>query len=124
MKEVAAEPRIESLTVTIPPARDNIGRMIGVICGLSLAGIGVIMMISIVLFIPGIFGVLIGLVTHTFRHTFAKMSVRNGANLFDLQKILGHTTLDMVRVYVNLFSNEVAEAHRKFSPIENLHMPD
>lgn len=61
---------------------------------------------------------------HTFRHTFAKMSVRNGANLFDLQKILGHSTLDMVRVYVNLFSNEVAEAHSKFSPIENLHMPE
>lgn len=61
---------------------------------------------------------------HTFRHTFAKMSVRNGANLFDLQKILGHSTLDMVRVYVNLFSNEVAEAHAKFSPIENLHMPE
>lgn len=57
---------------------------------------------------------------HTFRHTFAKMSVQNGANIFDLQKILGHTTLDMVRVYVNLFSTEVAESHRKFSPIENL----
>lgn len=61
---------------------------------------------------------------HTFRHTFAKMSVRNGANLFDLQKILGHSTLDMVRVYVNLFSNEVAESHAKFSPIENLHLPE
>jgi len=59
---------------------------------------------------------------HTFRHTFAKMSVRNGANLFDLQKILGHQSLEMVRVYVNLFSSEVAEAHAKFSPIENLHL--
>lgn len=58
---------------------------------------------------------------HTFRHTFAKMSVQNGANVFDLQKILGHSTLDMVRVYVNMFSAEVAESHRKFSPIENLH---
>lgn len=57
---------------------------------------------------------------HTFRHTFAKMSVQNGANIFDLQKILGHETLEMVKVYVNLFSNEVAESHRKFSPIENL----
>lgn len=57
---------------------------------------------------------------HTFRHTFAKMSVRNGADIFSLQKILGHSSLDMVRVYVNLFSGEVAEAHRKFSPIENL----
>lgn len=57
---------------------------------------------------------------HTFRHTFAKMCVLNGANVFVLQKLLGHSTLDMVRVYVNLFSSEVAEAHRKFSPVENL----
>lgn len=58
---------------------------------------------------------------HTFRHTFAKMSIRNGADVFALQKILGHQTLDMVRTYVNLFSTEVAEAHRKFSPMENLY---
>lgn len=59
---------------------------------------------------------------HTFRHTFAKMSVQNGANIFELQKILGHKTLDMVRVYVNLFSRDVAKAHAKFSPVENLNM--
>lgn len=59
---------------------------------------------------------------HTFRHTFAKMSVQNGANIFELQKILGHQTLDMVKVYVNLFSNDVAKAHRKFSPVENLNI--
>lgn len=61
---------------------------------------------------------------HTFRHTFAKMCVQNGANLFELQKLLGHSTLEMVRVYVNLFSTEVVEAHRKFSPIENLNLRD
>lgn len=59
---------------------------------------------------------------HTFRHTFAKMSVQNGANIFELQKILGHQTLDMVKMYVNLFSSDVAKAHRKFSPIENLNI--
>lgn len=58
---------------------------------------------------------------HTFRHTFAKMSVRNGANIFELQKILGHQTMDMVRTYVNLFSTEVTEAHKRFSPLENLY---
>lgn len=57
---------------------------------------------------------------HTARHTFAKMSVQNGANVFELQKILGHTSLDMVRNYVNYFSTDVAKAHRKFSPIEKL----
>ncbi|WP_337957118.1 tyrosine-type recombinase/integrase [Alkalihalobacillus pseudalcaliphilus] len=57
---------------------------------------------------------------HTFRHTFAKMSVQNGADVFALQKILGHTSLEMVRNYVNLFSADVAAKHKKFSPLENL----
>jgi integrase/recombinase XerD len=58
---------------------------------------------------------------HTFRHTFAKMSVQNGANIFDLQMMLGHTSMEMVRIYVNLFGNDVREKHREFSPLKNLH---
>lgn len=57
---------------------------------------------------------------HTFRHTFAKLSVQNGANVFELQAMLGHTSLEMVRRYVNLFSTDVAAGHAKFSPIERL----
>lgn len=57
---------------------------------------------------------------HTFRHTFAKMSVQNGADVFSLQKVLGHTSLEMVRNYVNLFSSDVMDAHKKFSPLEKL----
>lgn len=59
---------------------------------------------------------------HTFRHTFAKMAVQNGANIFELQKILGHASLEMVRVYVNLFSSDVVSAHKRFSPVERLHI--
>lgn len=57
---------------------------------------------------------------HTLRHTFAKMSVQNKANIFALQAVLGHANLDQVRTYVNLFSNEVRDDHRKFSPLEKL----
>lgn len=57
---------------------------------------------------------------HTLRHTFARMSVENGATIFELQHVLGHTTFDQVRTYVNLFSNEVNESHKKFSPLRNL----
>lgn len=57
---------------------------------------------------------------HTLRHTFAKLSVMNGAGVFELQKILGHSTMEMVRVYVNLFSSEVSDKHREFSPLNNL----
>lgn len=57
---------------------------------------------------------------HTFRHTFAKMSVIGGADMFSLQYILGHKSLEMVKTYVTMFSGDVANSHRKFSPVENL----
>ncbi|MEQ6390823.1 tyrosine-type recombinase/integrase [Bacillaceae bacterium S4-13-58] len=58
---------------------------------------------------------------HTFRHTMAKLSVQRGADIFTLQAILGHSSLEMVRVYVHLFSSDVYENHKKFSPIERLY---
>lgn len=61
---------------------------------------------------------------HTFRHTFAKMAIMNGAGVFELQKILGHETLEMVRTYVNMFSDDVRESHKKFSPVKNLKLRD
>ncbi len=57
---------------------------------------------------------------HTFRHTFAKLSVKAGADIFTLQSILGHTSMEMVRVYVNLFSEDIIEKHRDFSPLKNI----
>src|SRR5690625_9445 len=53
---------------------------------------------------------------HRFRDTCAKVSVQNGADIFTLQRSLGHTTLDMVRRYVNTFGNDTKEAHERFSP--------
>ncbi|WP_158736695.1 tyrosine-type recombinase/integrase [Alteribacillus sp. YIM 98480] len=57
---------------------------------------------------------------HTFRHTFAKLSVKAGADIFILQAILGHSSMEMVRNYVNLFSDDVLEKHKDFSPLKNL----
>lgn len=57
---------------------------------------------------------------HTFRHTFAKMYIQNGGDPFSLQQILGHSTMDMVKVYVNMFGKELDEAHRKFSPLSRI----
>lgn len=57
---------------------------------------------------------------HTLRHTFAKLSVMNGAGVFELQRILGHSTMEMVKTYVNLYSSEVNERHKEFSPLKNL----
>ncbi|QFY71363.1 recombinase XerD [Priestia megaterium] len=57
---------------------------------------------------------------HTFRHTFAKLSVQQGANIFELQAILGHTSMEIVKTYVNLFGTDVRERHKEFSPLKVL----
>ena len=55
---------------------------------------------------------------HTFRHTFAKNFLLNGGDIFSLQKILGHSSLEVVRMYVNLASDDVQVQHRKASPVD------
>jgi integrase/recombinase XerD len=57
---------------------------------------------------------------HTLRHTCAVLYIRNGGDSFSLQEILGHSTLEMTRHYVNLARRDVAEQHKKFSPMEGL----
>lgn len=57
---------------------------------------------------------------HTLRHTFAKMYILNGGDPYSLQEILGHTTQDMVKVYVNLWKPEKKLQHTKASPMRNL----
>ena len=59
---------------------------------------------------------------HLCRHTFATKFLINGGDVFTLQQILGHSTLEMVRHYVNLASNHVALQHRRFSPLDRLNL--
>lgn len=59
---------------------------------------------------------------HRFRHTFAVMFLRNGGNALALQRLLGHTTMDMVRHYVKLSEVDLKQAHRRASPVENLRL--
>lgn len=57
---------------------------------------------------------------HTFRHTFARGYLVNGGDVFSLQQILGHATLDMVRRYVTLSETDLVARHRAASPADRL----
>jgi site-specific recombinase XerD len=59
---------------------------------------------------------------HLCRHTFATNYLINGGDVFSLQQILGHTSLEMVRRYVTLASSQVRVQHRKFSPMDRMNL--
>jgi len=59
---------------------------------------------------------------HIFRHSFAKHYLLSGGDVFSLQRILGHSSLEVVKLYINLASSDISDQHRRFSPVDNMRM--
>ena len=57
---------------------------------------------------------------HLFRHTFAKQWILAGGDIFRLQKILGHSDLEVTKEYVQMFGNDLQLDFEKFNPLDNM----
>ena len=53
---------------------------------------------------------------HTFRHTFATHLLEGGANLRDIQQLLGHESILTTEIYTHLNSDYLRESIMKFHP--------
>ena len=53
---------------------------------------------------------------HTLRHTSATLYLRDGGDVFSLQRQLGHASLLMTKRYLDLTEGDVARCHAVHSP--------
>jgi len=55
---------------------------------------------------------------HDLRRTFATLSLKAGMNVLHLQSMLGHSSLEMTRRYVQMVEDDLGESHKEHGPID------
>lgn len=54
---------------------------------------------------------------HAFRHTFATMYLRNGGDIYRLQKLLGHSTIQVTEQYLHLVPEDLQVNFDSLNPL-------
>ena len=57
---------------------------------------------------------------YDLRHSFALMYLRNGGNIFALQRTMGHVDLNMTKRYLALTQEDLKAEYQKSFPINQL----
>ena len=57
---------------------------------------------------------------HSLRRTFAISCIRNGMNIHILAKMMGHTTIDVLKHYLDISTEDLQKAQKQFGVVDNL----
>jgi len=56
---------------------------------------------------------------HVMRHSFATHLINAGADIREVQLLLGHANISSTEIYINLASSRLKEVYEKYHPLEN-----
>lgn len=62
----------------------------------------------------GVENISVHLTPHIIRHTTATLAIENGMPVQQVQKMLGHVSLDTTMQYVDINDNDIRSNHNKF----------
>ena len=57
---------------------------------------------------------------HRLRHRFRRMYIKKGGDALTLQRLLTHSSLEMTKRYVELFTDDLRKPLETFSPLDNI----
>ncbi len=57
---------------------------------------------------------------HKFRHSSARYFIRNGADTFSLQALLGHSSVTTTAIYARMEQEDLEKTHERCSPVDRM----
>jgi len=57
---------------------------------------------------------------HSFRRFFALEYLRNGGDIFTLQRLMGHSDIQILRRYLNQLDEDLERGHAQFGPVDRM----
>lgn len=58
---------------------------------------------------------------HKLRHTYATMLLKNGANIEEVRRLLGHTSYEMTKRYLDFIEDDLKKANEKYNPLAKIY---